>query len=1467
MYHPFSRAAVLLLPLITLAPALARAAEFYVSPQAVEGGNGSISQPWTLKNALSHPSSVRPGDTIWLRGGTYNGIFISYLTGTAAAPIVVRQYPGEHARIDGGSTVGMGLRVYGGYTWYWGFEVMFSNPTRYANGTTSTGFPPLVGYSLVEVNAPGTKLINMVIHDGCQGANIWTPSADSEAYGNLIYNVGFDGNDRGHGHGLYVQNQTGPRKLTDNIIFNQYGLGIQAYTSGSYIDNMDFQGNIIFNNGSMSRISGYQWSILLGGGRTAQSPIIKDNYSYYSPNRSGGRNELGYTSNGCTNLIATNNYFAHPNGVALSLTSCPGVISGNTFYGPVQNIGPGTYPNNTFTTARPSGLRVFVRPNRYEQGRAHVAVFNWDRLSSVPVDLSSVLGVGDAYEVRDAQNFFGPAVSAGVYSGQPVYVPMVGLTEVAQPKGSPVVTPIHTDPEFGAFIVVRTASAGAGPVNAPPSVSAGQPQRVTFPGPVTLTGSASDDGRPFNILTSTWSLESGPGTVTFGDANSLSTTAVFGAPGSYVLKLTASDNSLASSSTVAVTVDPAPASGGSSSAAPGGYWTFDAADRSGNRAIDRSGNGTDLTLYGGISPEAGRVGEALVFDGSTGHAVATTDPVSAGRFQLTNDLTLMTWLKTRSRRVEGILSKYDAAGLETGWVLRTTAAGNLNLRVGGNNLVSGSRDAIDSSRSINDGQWHHVAVVVRLGRDVTFYVDGAATATQPWNTKAQASKVALNVGRNPYTPYGANFTGSLDDVRIYGQALAPTDIALAAAGVPPGNAPPPAPDPTPIPTPVNQAPQVSAGSAQTITLPSAANLAGAVSDDGLPSPSALSLTWSVVSGPGSVTFSNSTTASTTATFGTAGSYVLQLTASDGVLAGSATVTITVNPAPSPAPPSGSVPVGHWTMDSADRSSNRMADRSGNGMDLTLYGGVSTDTGRFAEALRFDGSTAFAVANDDPANAGRFQLTGDLTVMTWVKTQSRRVEGLVSKYDAAGMESGWLLRTTAAGNINMRVGGNNLISGSRDVIDSSRAINDGQWHHVAAVIRLGRDVTIYVDGAPGPVQPWSTKAFTSATRLNVGRNPYSGYGLNFTGSLDDIRVYDRALTAAEVAAAAASTSTGGSTTSSSSSSASSPEPAPAPAPVNQRPQVSAGPDQSITLPAAANLNGTASDDGLPSGALAVSWSVLSGPGTVAFAAASSRTTSASFSAAGSYVLRLTASDGQLSASDDVTVNVSAPPPPPPSTPTGAPTNAAAYWTFDSGDLSGGQVADRSGNLLALSLLGGAATTGGKSGQALAFNGTSSEARLGAAALSLLSDMTFTGWVRTSRRDRWEVLFNKLDASPASTAGYLLALNAQGNLSLQLGSANVAAGQARVTTDSARSLNDGLWHHFAIVVRLGQTVTYYVDGAQSSSFPQISLPATTFGPLRFGQSSQGSFPASYSGALDEFRVYNRALTATEVASLAR
>jgi len=93
--------------------------------------------------------------------------------------------------------------------------------------------------------------------------------------------------------------------------------------------------------------------------------------------------------------------------------------------------------------------------------------------------------------------------------------------------------------------------------------------------------------------------------------------------------------------------------------------------------------------------------------------------------------------------------------------------------------------------------------------------------------------------------------------------------------------------------------------------------------------------------------------------------------------------------------------------------------------------------------------------------------------------------------------------------------------------------------------------------------------------------------------------------------------------------------------NLPPTVNAGPDQEIQLPQAADLEGTAVDDGLPSppGAVTFVWSQVEGPGTVTFADATSAQTTASFSCSGTYVFCLTGSDGELSSDDTVTVTVS------------------------------------------------------------------------------------------------------------------------------------------------------------------------------------------------------------------------------------
>ena len=85
--------------------------------------------------------------------------------------------------------------------------------------------------------------------------------------------------------------------------------------------------------------------------------------------------------------------------------------------------------------------------------------FNWQKSDKVEVDVKDIgMKQGDAFEIRDVENYFGKPVVTGKYDGKPVTIPMTGLT-VAAPIGrsDEYKTPPHTAPEFGAFVILKTA--------------------------------------------------------------------------------------------------------------------------------------------------------------------------------------------------------------------------------------------------------------------------------------------------------------------------------------------------------------------------------------------------------------------------------------------------------------------------------------------------------------------------------------------------------------------------------------------------------------------------------------------------------------------------------------------------------------------------------------------------------------------------------------------------------------------------------------------------------------------------------------------------------------------------------------------------------------------------------------------------------------------------------------------------
>ena len=108
---------------------------------------------------------------------------------------------------------------------------------------------------------------------------------------------------------------------------------------------------------------------------------------------------------------------------------------------------------STFTKGAPSKLRVIVRPNAHEPGRAHVAVLNPEKLPEVEVDLSRVLKSGQKFRIVSVKDFFAASLVTGHYDRRPVRVPLKPVMP-PPPVGMPNAELPVTEPQFAAFVVL-----------------------------------------------------------------------------------------------------------------------------------------------------------------------------------------------------------------------------------------------------------------------------------------------------------------------------------------------------------------------------------------------------------------------------------------------------------------------------------------------------------------------------------------------------------------------------------------------------------------------------------------------------------------------------------------------------------------------------------------------------------------------------------------------------------------------------------------------------------------------------------------------------------------------------------------------------------------------------------------------------------------------------------------------------
>jgi hypothetical protein len=342
---------------------------------------------------------IAPGDTVYLMAGTYKRRPKDWLdvklTGTTDKPVTLRPAPGAKVVIDGG----LNIQAPSENLIVRDLEILVSEP-RPEKAVSPGSSPQDLNRPAGGLNCYGgknCKYINLLIHDCGQGMSIWKGELDCEIYGCVVYDNGWLGTDRGHGHCIYTQNKDGVKTISNCIMTAKYD---GAYTMHAYgsknadVDNYVVEDSVFFGTGKF----------LVGGGRPSHNIKVLRNYLINQSMR------LGYDAPENEDCELRNNVIL--NGTLEIKNYKKTINEGNEIFKTGDKL--------------PAENKIVLLPNKYVDKRAHVVVLNYTKQKEVKVPGGEFLKAGEAFKLFDPRKLNEKPLLEGKCDGSGISVPLNG---------------------------------------------------------------------------------------------------------------------------------------------------------------------------------------------------------------------------------------------------------------------------------------------------------------------------------------------------------------------------------------------------------------------------------------------------------------------------------------------------------------------------------------------------------------------------------------------------------------------------------------------------------------------------------------------------------------------------------------------------------------------------------------------------------------------------------------------------------------------------------------------------------------------------------------------------------------------------------------------------------------------------------------------------------------------------------